>query len=392
MSCRILVGDARERLADLPDQSVHCVVTSPPYWGMRSYDDSTHAEGMIGLEATFDEFLDNIVDVFAEVHRVLRDDGTLWLNMGDSYAGSGTTGNTESIQGRNRGGNNKRATPDVPGLQPKDLLLQPYEVAVALRRAHQWIIRADNKWVKPNPMPESCRDRTTQAHETVWQLVKQGRYYYDQAAVRTPGSPNTHARRKDGQRLPPKGGGDRFDRRAGTLKETRSIAEQAAIGANLRNVWIIPIKAYPEAHFATFPPDLVMNPIKAGTSEKGVCAECGAPWTRQIKTHAENIGNRQTNGPRSIERQHSPQGSPGFAVRMEIRTETTGWEPSCDCDADRVPAVVLDPFGGAGTVGLVADGLGRDSILIEISDEYAELAAARITPAGSMFGKVEIER
>ena len=151
--------------------------------------------------------------------------------------------------------------------------------------------------------------------------------------------------------------------------------EQQASGSNLRNVWTIATHRFPGAHFATFPPKLVEPCIKAGTSERGACPECGAPWTQVTERKQVNPGNRQTNGPRSMERR---QESAGFEQRLETQVETLGWQPTCEHDTEPVRCKVLDPFGGAGTVGLVASRLGRDAILIELNPEYAEMAERRI--------------
>ena len=396
MSVRILVGDCLERLRTLPEESVHCVVTSPPYWGLRDYG----VAGAIGLERTLQEHIDALVRVFREVRRVLRSDGTLWLNYGDSYT---------AAQGINKDGSprlpkvpttiqnvptdRKPGQQDLPagwstrkvsrtsrvtrdnnfGLKPKDLMMMPARVTLALQ-ADGWWLRSEIVWHKPNPMPESVRDRPTSAHEKLFLLTKAARYFYDAVAVRVACSPNTHARRKDRERVPRKGS-DTYDRRAGTWKEKRTVAEQAEIGANLRNVWTIPTHAYPDARFATFPPKLVEPCIKAGTSEKGCCSACGAPWARVTERKQVNPGNRQTNGPRSMERR---QESAGFEQRLETQVETLGWQPTCEHDTEPVHCKVLDPFGGSGTVGLVASRFGRDAILIELNPEYAEMAERRI--------------
>ena len=286
MTVRILVGDALARLADLPDGSVHCCVTSPPYWGLRSYKGD---DGMIGLEPTFEAHLENLVAVFREVRRVLRDDGTMWLNYGDAYAGS--WGNYHPT---GKGGQRKKETErwERPGyadtadlrppasrpqngLKPKDLMMMPARVAMALQ-ADGWWLRSEIIWHKPNPMPESCRDRPTSAHEKVFLLSKSARYFYDAEAVRVARQESTMARYKHahnvGSRKPDRltrgyeGYVDKFDRDDPT--------------ANLRNVWTIATHSYKGAHFATFPPALVEPCIKAGTSEHGACGECGAPWVR----------------------------------------------------------------------------------------------------------------
>ena len=331
MSVRILVGDCLDLLRTLPEESVHCVVTSPPYWGLRDYG----VQGAIGLEPTFGEHLDALVRVFREVRRVLRSDGTLWLNYGDAY-------------------------------RAKQLLMMPARVALALQ-ADGWWLRSEIVW-QPNPMPESVRDRPTSAHEKLFLLTKAARYFYDAEAVREEDAGTDHPRNilhrpePSGGLLPSHSG-------------IRTAEGRNGAGRNLRNVWTIPTHAYPGAHFATFPPKLVEPCIKAGTSERGACPECGAPWTRVTERKQVNPGNRQTNGPRSMERR---QESAGFEQRLETQVETLGWQPTCEHDTEPVRCKVLDPFGGAGPVGLVASRLGRDAILIELNPEYAEMAERRI--------------
>ena len=334
MSVRILVGDCLERLRTLPEESVHCVVTSPPYWGLRDYG----VEGAIGLEPTFGEHINTIVTVFREVRRVLRKDGTLWLNYGDAYS-SGDRSTYRSGASDNKGHlvQNGLARPKTPpGLKPKDLMMMPARVALALQ-ADGWWLRSEIVWHKPNPMPESVRDRPTSAHEKLFLLTKAARYFYDAEAVRT------------------------------------------KTDANLRNVWTIPTHAYPDAHFATFPPKLVEPCIKAGTSEKGCCPECGTPWVRGMEVHDPDgrLGRSWHDDDPKERLAIGQRGMPRGEGRPIHRT--SGWQPLCDCGAgDPAPCTVLDPFGGSGTVGLIASRLGRDAILIELSPEYAEMAERRI--------------
>ena len=183
MPVQILVGDARERLAELPAESVHCVVTSPPYWGLRAYGGD---DGMIGLEPTFDAHLENLVAVFGGVRRVLRPGGTLWLNYGDAYAGSGRAQATGGATGRAtmHGSEHQTGWRDG-GWKAKDLMMMPARVAMALQ-ADGWWLRSEIIWHKPNPMPESVTDRPTSAHEKMFLLSKSARYFYDAEAVRVP--------------------------------------------------------------------------------------------------------------------------------------------------------------------------------------------------------------
>ena len=430
MSVRILVGDVFDRLADIEDESVQCVVTSPPYWSLRDYG----VEGAIGLEPTLDEHLDVLVRVFREVRRVMRKDGTLWLNYGDTYAGSWgaqSRGNpcveTSTLSGGQvyaaPKGTHTGSTKRTLGLKPKDLMMMPARVAMALQ-ADGWWLRSEIVWHKPNPMPESVTDRPTSAHEKMYLLTRSARYFYDADAVRIPFTGGAHARRKDGEYKPAKGS-DPNNRRAGTWKE-RSVkmsdgwdtgpgahgtihrkgcekgkraqpprheahgamhnglaaldevskAEQQASGANLRNVWTIATHPFPGAHFATFSPALVDPCIKAGTSERGCCAECGAPWVREMDR--EFVGDRTVARGEHVPGKMNRRIAAGSGGHPRGDHKFVGWSPSCDHDAEPIPCTVLDPFGGSGTVGLVADRLGCDAILIELNPAYSEMAQQRI--------------
>lgn len=425
MTVRILIGDVRDKLAELADESVHCVVTSPPYWGLRDYG----VEGQIGLEATPDKYIATMVSVFREARRVLRADGTLWLNMGDSYASTGGERDYGSYDGKTgRGPGARRWRPGsgradgvvderaqrnrdgvhAPGLKPKDLCMMPARLALALQ-ADGWWLRSEIIWAKPNPMPESITDRPTSAHEKVYLLTKSARYFYDAEAVREKCESGPSDIKKMMEGLPRIGGKhktleDPLSKASATtnIGQKRSVGDPS--GRNLRNVWDIATAPFPEAHFATFPPALVEPCIKAGTSERGCCPECGAPWVRETKTAYVNPGNRTTNGPRSIENREQ---TAGFQTRLEKSVSTLGWSPSCEClifedeneaaewganengPQNPLPCTVLDPFAGSGTTGLVADRLGRDAILIELNPEYAAMAKKRLHADAGMFAEVE---
>ena len=275
----IHVGDCLDTLRRLPDASVQCCVTSPPYWGLRDYGH----DGQIGLESTPEAYVARMVEVFREVGRVLRDDATLWLNLGDSYGDS------------------------------KQLVGIPWRVAFALQ-ADGWYLRQDIIWHKPNPMPESVRDRCTKSHEYVFLLSKSERYYYDAEAVAEPATAGTHITTEKsfggqaaGAKVVPSG--NQIPGKQWSWGNTR----------NRRSVWTITPKPFSGAHFAVMPFDLADLCIRAGCPEGGV---------------------------------------------------------------------VLDPFGGAGTVGLMADRRGRDAVLCELNPEYAELARRRIADDNRLFGKV----
>lgn len=305
MTVRILIGDTRERMAELPAGSVQCIVTSPPYFGLRDYG---HA-GQIGQEPTPDAFVAELVAVFREARRVLADDGTLWLNLGDSYAATtkGSSGKGEK-QNTNRGTLLEDRSWRVPdGLKPKDLIGIPWLVAFALR-ADGWFLRSDIIWAKPNAMPESVTDRPTKAHEYVFLLSKSARYFWDADAVAEP------------LQYP-----DFLKRTANNKQGNGELAKSVRFGSssdgqrNIRSVWNIATQPYSGAHFATMPPTLAERCILAG-SRKG--------------------------------------------------------------------DTVLDPFGGAGTTGLVADRLGRNAILVELNPQYAALAQERLSADAGLFAEV----
>lgn len=259
MSVQIITGDCREVLKTLPDQSVNCAVTSPPYFGLRDYG----VDGQMGLEATPAAFVAGMVELFREVRRVLRDDGTLWLNLGDTYQNAkGQAGAVDPKQPARRHGLRPQDV-SIPGLKPKDLIGVPWRVAFALQE-DGWYLRQDIIWHKPNPMPESVTDRCTKSHEYVFLLSKSSRYHYDASAIAEPVSDNpvTAARnsRSDKGKVGPAAlYGSGFGQ-SGKGQHERAKADQR----NKRSVWSIATQPYSEAHFATMAPDLADTCIKAG--------------------------------------------------------------------------------------------------------------------------------
>jgi len=265
---KILVGDVRDKLSELPEASVRCVVTSPPYWGLRDYGQ----EDQLGAEDTPELYVQNLVEIFREVRRVLADDGTVWLNIGDSYVGTGHKGDARDPKyGEGRNGQKIALNNKVAGLKSKDLIGIPWKVAFALQ-ADGWYLRQDIIWSKPNAMPEPVRDRCTRSHEYVFLLSKSRTYFYDHEAVK------------------------------------ESTTDGSAL-RNRRDVWSINTQPFKGAHFAVFPEALVEPCVLAGSE---------------------------------------------------------------------VGDVVLDPFCGSGTTGVVAQRLGRDFVGVELNPEYAEIALKRI--------------
>ena len=261
----ILHGDVIDKLKELESESVQCVVTSPPYWGLRDYG----TDGQLGLESTPEEYVENMVKVFREVKRVLKDDGTVWLNLGDSYNGSGKAGNKNSEYykkhtefGKPAKNKDKIGIPtNVKGLKPKDLVGIPWMVAFALR-SDGWYLRQDIIWHKPNPMPESVTDRCTKSHEYIFLLSKSSKYFYDADAIKTVYSEGTQSGSQFGGKK-----GNSEDGMKAKLQSSPQGFFKMADGVNKRSVWKIPIKPYKEAHFAVFPEKIPELCIKAGSKE-----------------------------------------------------------------------------------------------------------------------------
>lgn len=376
---KVICGDILQGLP-LPDGCVQTCVTSPPYWGLRDYG----VAGQIGLESTPEEFVEHIVAVFREVRRVLRNDGTCWLNLGDSYYTNGT--GTASLSGNkpmkatNAGGyTGYKPRHAMTNMKPKDLVGIPWMVAFALR-ADGWYLRSDIIWAKPNPMPESVTDRPTKAHEYLFLLAKNEHYYYDAEAIREPHvdpERGAHAPSNDfgGHRVPGK-----EDEKYVTGWRKKEEAYNPA-GRNRRTVWNIATHPFPEAHFATFPPALVEPCILAGSSPQA-CPVCGAPWKRMTeKTFTPQQDVRDPDKlNKSSNKGMDASNNWGDTPRGTNAVVTTGWQPTCSCPNNDGSgrSIVLDPFMGSGTTALVAYHHSRNFVGWELNPDYVKMARKRI--------------
>jgi len=364
--------DCLEGLKQLPDNSINCCVTSPPYWGLRDYG----VEGQIGLEKTPEEYVAKMVEIFREVRRVLRKDGTLWLNLGDTYNGT-KIGNTETKK-------NPRVVSDsfikksAPNVKVKDLIGIPWMVAFALR-ADGWYLRQDIIWHKPNPMPESVKDRCTKAHEYIFLLSKSRKYYYDHEAIKEPAA-------YDGRKDTLMKGSLKYEKGVVPGQVEHSMAakgherwkknERGEYVRNKRSVWTIPTKPFKEAHFAVFPPDLIKPCILAGTSPRA-CEICGAPWERVVEREPMEI---KRSG-RGVALGNYGKTAASGTMTKPATSVTIGWQPTCTCQNEgKGRCIVLDPFMGSGTTGMVAAMHQRNFIGFELNPEYCKMAERRIEP------------
>lgn len=373
----IYTEDCRETMRRMPDNFVNCVVTSPPYWGLRDYGH----DQQIGLESTPDEYVAQMVDVFAEVYRVLRDDGTVWLNLGDSYVATGGDYKNGS-QGHNSvvGKTSPQSCPEkgrverskAINLPSKNLVGMPWRVAFALQE-FGWYLRQDIIWNKPNPMPESVEDRCTKSHEYVFLLSKSAKYYFDHEAIKEPKAYSTLTDTRTNEN------GKRRNRNYPGAQQNNGGTNLGGPDGNRnkRSVWKITLKPFADAHFATFPIELPSLCILAGTSEHGCCANCGTPWQRIIKKEKMEI--RRSNRQNKMGKFGKTQSS--GTMLKPATSQTIGWQQMCDCDEFEItPAIVYDPFMGAGTTALAALKYSRYFIGSEINPDFCAIADKRILP------------
>lgn len=472
-------GHVLDVLRGMESESVHCVVTSPPYWGLRSYstakqvwggsgecqhvweqtearrlrwvDDAPNSpkqlsnngtsydaeggnlcvtcsawRGEFGSEPTPEMYVVHTVEIFREIRRILRRDGSVWANFGDTY----NAGRNGGYAGGKNGVSKPENAPcqsgvNAPGLKPKDLCMIPARVALALQ-ADGWWLRSKIVWAKPAPMPESVTDRPTRSHEEIFLLTKAERYFYDQNAVRQPlkqssierlqqdvdgqeGSSRANGGAKSNGKLKAACFGGRIKSEINDqtrLASGNEWSQDIEQGANLRDVWTINTEGFRDAHFAVFPTEIPRRAILAGTSEKGVCGQCGAPWARVVEKAAgspvswngskfddgknldihPNVGRREE----AITETAYPTGSTAnrlALLRQQARENggeyintirTSGWQSTCKHEGDPIPATVLDPFAGSGTTGVVALRHGRNFIGIELNPDYVTMARNRI--------------
>jgi DNA modification methylase len=391
-------GDARA--LPLADASIQCVVTSPPYWGLRDYGLGPET---LGLEPTPELYVQHLVEIFREVRRVLRADATCWVNLGDSYVSNGRYDSDRSTYVGDLSKYDQR-DPRVGArmldLKPKDLVGIPWRVAFALQ-ADGWYLRSDIIWAKPNPMPESVTDRPTKSHEYLFLLTKAARYYYDGEAIKEP-----HARLWNERNVGPNNwvndpamrsvklrNGD--DQGGGHYGLGSALPNPA--GRNRRSVWSIATEPYPDAHFATFPEKLVEPCILAGTSARGACPACGAPWGRIVERGGVQVpaasrhAYTEDGNPVSGDNRYDPLRRGGnvdpkisrCGVDDAMPRATVDWSQTCTCPpANPIPCRVLDPFAGSGTTVAVAERLGRVGIGVELKPAYLSLARQRTVQMG----------
>jgi len=357
------IGDCLTVLRTLPDGFAHTCVTSPPYWGLRDYGH----DGQIGLEETPDAYVERMVAVFREVRRVLRDDGTLWLNLGDSYAtGAGKVGDRPGGGAQGDGWQGAKTSPNrlpIEGLKPKDLVGIPWRVAFALQ-ADGWYLRSDIIWHKPNPMPESVTDRPTKAHEYVFLMSKSPRYYYDADAIKERSFTGSNAVNRAA----------RVHATGGAITGGTSDIQTRSETKNKRSVWTVTTRPFSGAHFACYPPELIKPCIAAGCPET-TCAICGAPWIRITQRIVDRVSpSKRYEGTSKRNDADSP--------RVTSHRETLGWEPTCEHNERGQGGIVLDPFFGSGTTGMVAESLGRRWFGIELNPEYEPLIRQRTAQRG----------
>ena len=353
---KIIHGDTQRVLKKLPSNSIDCIVTSPPYWGLRDYE----VEGQIGMEPTLEEYFEKLLGITAELKRVLKPTGVMFWVHGDSWSGSG----------KGAGSNpNKVKESYVPKsrpkliekLPPKCLTLQGIRLAIRMIDEQGWILRNDIIWYKPNHMPESVKDRFTKSYEHVFMFVKKEKYWFDLDAVREPHK-NLPTFKVVGQKGSP------------VQQSQGGISPQHPLGKNPGDVWVINTEPFPEAHFAVFPTKLVERCILAGCPPE-ICKRCGEPRKRII----EVVSKVSKGGGASKKYREFVSPTSVLTNKTTNLYYTIGWT-DCGCGAGFEPGIVLDPFLGSGTTALVALKLGRRFVGVELNEKYCKMACERVRP------------
>lgn len=385
MNFKIYNMDVFEGLQQMQNNNelVDCVMTSPPYWGLRDYG----VEGQLGLEKHPNEYINNIVKVFRETKKVLKDSGSLWLNIGDSYYGgsgcaydgSGGVGAKNKVKNTQRTDLHKHKS---PWMQTKQKLLMPHRVAIAMQD-DGWILRNDVVWHKPSHMPSSVQDRLTNSFEYLFHFVMKKKYYYDLDAIREPCI--TGNGKKWGSRLTPGRLASIENPKHGKISRDMKNDQMVnnLLGKNPGDMWSINPKPYPEAHFACYPPALIESPLKA-TCPKEVCSKCGAAReriTKPTKEYLKAIKKAKLTPAWSTERRKQANkigNALGARTGREPRNyETIGWS-DCGCKAGFNPGIVLDPFVGSGTTLMEAQNQKKSGIGIELNPDYIKFIRKRL--------------
>ncbi len=380
----VIKGDCIESLKKLDDQSINTCITSPPYWGLRNYNDE---EKQLGMEDTPEEFVENLVKVFREVKRVLRNDGTVWLNLGDSYGqqkGKGFNANAKEgyIVSRRKELQKKQGNINVKtNLPPKNLIGIPWRVALSLQQ-DGWYLRQDIIWHKPNPMPESIKDRCTKAHEYIFLLSKRPKYYFDNEAIKEDCVGKDERKWADSYE---KAGSIKQGETNANIKRTKRYSKDGSFKRNKRSVWTVTTKPFKGAHFATFPMDLIEPCVLAACPEK-ICVACNKPYVRAMqrpkqleveRNKRSGLDDRKVGGVLDKQNKENPP--------IDL-----GVQKQCDCETNETKSgVVLDPFAGSGTTGIVAASSDRDATLLELNEDYIKLALDRMKSKLGVFGDIK---
>lgn len=459
---KIICGDWKEAARQLAPASIDCIITSPPYYGLRDYGTATWKGGdadcdhverrirtgdglaqlseayrggghkaaevpviqfrgecgkcgavsvdqQIGQEETPEAYISSLVEGFRILRTALKDTGTLWVNIGDSYASSGKVRTNEQAtrkSGLKGGFASQIAAKNQPakrgrGLKDKDLIGIPWMLAFALR-ADGWYLRQDIIWHKPNPMPESVTDRCTKSHEYIFLFSKSSQYYYDAEAIKEDTAEYEFLRRQKEkakgltgkQQLKSNGFemGQTPQSENGAVRDKAAKIDPALSGKrNKRSVWTVTTKPFADAHFACYPHELIDPCILAGTSEKGNCPKCGGPWSRILEP-VLNVGHT---GDTESQYQEGTTANRLTMLRQAAREQgteytgekkTIGWQPSCECGiSETVPAIVYDPFTGSGTTASAAKSLGRAYMGSELNPEYIKIINKRLHKELGLF-------